>query len=107
MANTLSLHDALPIFGDLVVIFAEAQFRRSPLVAKLQLIVLGADVQLLTSTMVAFQDRLGRAPVRPLLAVVAPKLEIMKEDWFDAVDLRSLREKMIIVMEKTEKALKE
>jgi hypothetical protein len=39
--------------------------------------------------------------------VVAPKLEIVKEDWFDAVDLRSLREKMTTVMEKTEKALKE
>jgi hypothetical protein len=39
--------------------------------------------------------------------VLAPKPEIVKEDWFDAVDLRSLREKMITVMEKTEKALKE
>jgi hypothetical protein len=39
--------------------------------------------------------------------VLAPKPEIVKEDWFDAVDLRSLREKMTTVMEKTEKALKE
>jgi hypothetical protein len=39
--------------------------------------------------------------------VAAPKPEIVKEDWFDAVDLRSLREKMTTVMEKTEKALKE
>jgi hypothetical protein len=39
--------------------------------------------------------------------VVAPNPEIVKEDWFDAVDLRSLREKMTAVMEKTEKVLKE
>jgi len=39
--------------------------------------------------------------------VVAPKPEIVKEDWFDAVDLRSLREKMTVMMERTEKALKE
>jgi hypothetical protein len=39
--------------------------------------------------------------------VAAPKPEIVKEDWFDAVDLRSLREKMTTVMEKTEKAFKE
>jgi hypothetical protein len=38
--------------------------------------------------------------------VVAPKPEIVK-DWFDAVDLRSLREKMTVMMERTEKALKE
>ena len=38
---------------------------------------------------------------------MTPKPEIVKEDWFDAVDLRSLREKMTTVMEKTEKALKE
>ena len=38
---------------------------------------------------------------------VAPKPEIVKEDWFDAVDLRSLREKMTVMMERTEKALKE
>jgi len=35
-----------------------------------------------------------------------PKPEIVKEDWFDAVDLRSLREKMATVMEKIEKAPK-
>jgi ribosomal protein L37AE/L43A len=39
--------------------------------------------------------------------VLAPKPEIVKEDWFDAVDLRSLRDKMTTVMEKTEKALRE
>lgn len=39
--------------------------------------------------------------------VVAPKPEIVKEDWFDAVDLRILRDEMAAVMEKSEKALKE
>ena len=38
--------------------------------------------------------------------VVAPKPEIVKEDWFDAVDLRSLREKMTTVMERTKKLSK-
>jgi hypothetical protein len=31
--------------------------------------------------------------------VVAPKPEIVKEGWFDAVNLRSLREKMTTMME--------
>jgi len=35
-----------------------------------------------------------------------PKPEMVKEDWFDAVDLRSLREKMATVMERSEKAIK-
>jgi hypothetical protein len=48
---------------------------------------------------------LGELPGRGVVA--APKPEIAKEEWFDAVDLRSLREKMTTVMEKTEKALKE
>lgn len=39
--------------------------------------------------------------------VEAPKPEIVKEDWFDAVDLRSLRERMATVMERTEKELKQ
>ena len=39
--------------------------------------------------------------------VEAPKPEVTKEDWFDAVDLSNLREKMTTVLEKSEKALKE
>jgi hypothetical protein len=39
--------------------------------------------------------------------IAAPKPEIVKEDWFDAVDLRSLRDKMTTVMEKTEKTVEE
>jgi hypothetical protein len=32
--------------------------------------------------------------------VVAPKPEIVKEDWFDAVNLRTLREKTATVMKR-------
>jgi hypothetical protein len=39
--------------------------------------------------------------------IVALKSRIVSEDWFDAVGLRSLKEKMTTVMEKTENALKE
>jgi hypothetical protein len=39
--------------------------------------------------------------------VAAPKPEIVKEDWFDAVDLRSLREKTSTLMERRERALNE
>jgi hypothetical protein len=39
--------------------------------------------------------------------VEAPKPEMVKEDWFDAVDLRSLRERMTTLLERSEKAPKE
>ena len=47
------------------------------------------------------QDLLGKS------AVEAPKPEMVKEDWFDAVDLRSLRERMTTLLERSEKAPKE
>jgi hypothetical protein len=61
-------------------------------------VVSGASIEELVRNL---GELLGRG------VVAAPKPEIVKEDWFDAVDLRSLREKMTTVMEKTEKALKE
>lgn len=61
-------------------------------------VVTGASIEELVRN---FSEVLGRG------LVTAPKPEMVKEDWFDAVDLRSLQREMTAMMQRTEEILKE